>query len=87
MLDFSFNTAKSVALRIGPRFKHVCAPLMLAGADLQYVHQTKYLGVLLKASRQLNVHLIRLKLNFIVLPMLCAIEPRMPVPNQYVFSC
>ena len=43
MLDFSFNTAKSVALRIGPRFKHVCAPLVLACADLEYVHQTKYL--------------------------------------------
>ena len=51
MLDF-FNTAKSVASRIGPRFKHVCASLVLAGADIEYVHQTKYLGVLLKASRQ-----------------------------------
>jgi len=25
MSDFSFNTAKSVALRIGPNFKHACA--------------------------------------------------------------
>jgi len=28
MLDLFFNIAKSVALRIGPRFKHVCAPLV-----------------------------------------------------------
>ena len=70
MLDFSFNTAKSVALRIGPRFKYACVPL-LAGADLEYVHQTKYLGVLLKASTpdSLNVLLIWQKLNFIVLSM------------------
>ena len=27
LLDFSFNTVKSVALRIGPRYKHVCAYL------------------------------------------------------------
>jgi len=44
MLDFS-NTAKSVALRIGPPFKHACAPLVLAGAYLEYVHQTEYLGM------------------------------------------
>jgi len=49
MLDFSFNTTKSVALRIGPRFKHVCAPLLLAGADLLYVHHTKYLGFLVES--------------------------------------
>ena len=41
MPDFSFNTAKSVALRIGPRFKHVCAPLVLAGADLEYCTSIK----------------------------------------------
>ena len=54
MLDFSFDTAKSVALGIGPRFKHACAPLVLAGASLEYVHQNKYLGLLLKASRKLK---------------------------------
>ena len=31
-LDFSFNTVKSVALRIGPRYKHNCAPFMLSGS-------------------------------------------------------
>jgi len=64
MLDFSFNTAKSVALRIGPRFKHVCAPLVLAGADIEYVHQTKYLGVLLKASRQFKCSFDQAKIKF-----------------------
>jgi len=81
MLDFSFNTAKSVALRIDPRFKHVCAPLVLAGADLEYVHQTKYLGVLLKASRQFKCSFDQAKIKFYRSFNVCAIEPRMLVPN------
>ena len=52
LLDFSFNTVKSVALRIGPRYKHACAPLVLAGAELAYVQQTKYLGVVLKSAKE-----------------------------------
>jgi len=43
MLHFSFDTAKSVASRIFLRFRHACAPLVSAGASLEYVHQTKYL--------------------------------------------
>jgi len=50
-LDFSFNTRKSVALRIGPRFRHICAPLTLCNAELQYVDKTKYLDVELLAAR------------------------------------
>ena len=50
-LDFSFNTVKSVALRIGPRYKYVCAPLTLSGANLVFVDKTKYLGVMLLAAR------------------------------------
>jgi len=42
----------------------VCAPLVLAGADLQYVHQTKYLGVLLKASRQFKFFFDHAKIKF-----------------------
>jgi len=37
LMDFSFNTVKSVALRIGPRYRHICAPLMLSGSQLAYV--------------------------------------------------
>jgi len=28
LMDFSFNTVKLVALRIGPRYSHICAPLI-----------------------------------------------------------
>ena len=39
-LDFSFNTVKSVALRIGPRYKYLCAPLTLSGANIVFVDNT-----------------------------------------------
>ena len=37
---------------------------MLAGADLEYFHQTKYLGVLLKASRQFKCSFDQAKIKF-----------------------
>jgi len=37
---------------------------VLAGADLEYVHQTKYLGVLLKASRQFKCSFDKAKVKF-----------------------
>ena len=42
----------------------VCSPLVLAGADLEYIHQTKYLGVLLKASRQFKCSFDQAKIKF-----------------------
>ena len=51
-LDVRFNTMKSVAMRIGPRFDVVCADLTLSGGIIQYVQSLKYLGVCIKASRK-----------------------------------
>ena len=42
----------------------VCSPLVLAGADLEYFHQTKYLGVLLKAFRQFKCSFDQAKIKF-----------------------
>jgi len=64
LLDFSFNTVKSVALRIGPRYKHVCAPLVLAGVELAYVSQAKYLGVALKSAREFKCSFGPAKIKF-----------------------
>jgi len=36
-LDVRFNTTKSVAMRIGPRYDAVCADLTLSGGIVQYV--------------------------------------------------
>jgi len=64
LMDFSFNTVKSVALRIGPRYRHICAPLMLSGSQLAYVEQTKYLGVMLKSARSFKCMLDHVKVKF-----------------------
>ena len=39
LLDFTFNTVKSMAMRIGPRYKYSCMPLVLNGSELAYVEQ------------------------------------------------
>jgi len=41
LLDFTFNTVKSMAMRIGPRYKYSCMPLVLNGSELAYVEQIK----------------------------------------------
>jgi len=33
-----------MAMRIGPRYKYSCMPLVLNGSELAYVEQIKYLG-------------------------------------------
>jgi len=63
-LAFSFNTVKSVALMIGQRYKHACAPLMLAGVELAYVQQAKYLGVVLKSAREFKYSFDQAKIKF-----------------------
>ena len=89
LLDFSFNTVKSVALRIGSWYKHVCAPLVLAGAELAYVQQTKYLGVVLKSATEFKCSFDQAKIKFYrsVVSMLCTIELRMQALNLFVCTC
>ena len=85
--DFSFNTVKSVALRIGPRYKHVCAPLVLAGAELAYVQQTKYLGVVLMSAREFRCSFDQAKIKFYRCFNACIIELRMLALNLFVCTC
>ena len=35
--DMKFNSSKSIAMRIGERYKVKCEPLMLCGSELQFV--------------------------------------------------
>jgi len=62
--DFSFNTIKSVALGIGPRYRHICAPLILSGSAIAYVDQTKYLEVMLRSARRFKCSFDRVKVKF-----------------------
>jgi len=68
-LDFSFNTVKSVALRIGPRYRHECTALSLSGASLTYVNQTKYLGIMLCSARVFKCSFDHVKLKFTAVSM------------------
>jgi hypothetical protein len=63
-MDFVFNTRKSVVLRVGPRYKHECAPLILSGAALNYVTQTKYLGAMIMSSRSVKFSYEHLRTKF-----------------------
>jgi len=49
--DVKFNTTKTVAIRIGPRFDAVCADLTLSGGIIECVQSLKYLGVCIKTNR------------------------------------
>ena len=62
--DMSFNTKKSVAIRIGSRYKMPCAALSLDGNDLCYVAQVKYLGVTIKTGKQFTCSYDHVRVSF-----------------------
>jgi len=63
-LDLKFNVNKSVALRVGPRWRTLCAPLTLGSTALRFVQSTKYLGVYLKSDVKYSCSYGHLKLRF-----------------------
>jgi Reverse transcriptase (RNA-dependent DNA polymerase) len=63
-LDLQFNTKKSVALRIGPRWQNDCSPLILSNANLVYVAETRYLGVIIAAGKSFKCSFDHAKLKF-----------------------
>ena len=69
--DVKFNTAKTVAMRIGPRFDVVCADLTLSGGIIQYVQSLKYLGGCIKANRTFVCNFDHVKAKFYRTMYLC----------------
>lgn len=63
-LDIKYNVAKSCALRIGPRFKAICASLQLSGRCLMYVDRIKYLGIVIVSGKAFVCSYDHLKLKF-----------------------
>ena len=59
-----FNSKKSVALRVGPRLQFTFAPLILSNAELNYVSETRYLGVIITAARTFKCSFDHVKLKF-----------------------
>jgi len=64
LLDFQFNIKKSVALRIGPRWQLVWSPLMLSNANLIYITETRYLGVIIAAGKSPKYSFDHVKLKY-----------------------
>jgi len=52
--DTKFNCGKSVAMRIGKRFKEKCVSLQIDNKDILYVTELKYLGVHVCAGQLLK---------------------------------
>ena len=54
-LDIAFNVQKSMVVRVGHAYKHVCVNVTLNGLALPFVDKAKYLGVFITAGRHFKV--------------------------------
>lgn len=63
-LHLKFNSKKSVALRIGPRYNYDCAPLILDGSVLSFVAVVRYLGIFIKCGRKMVCSFEHIRLKF-----------------------
>jgi len=63
-LNLSFNSNKSMFLRIGARFAACCAPLNLGGHILEKVHCIRYLGITIMEGRKFNCNFDPVKSSF-----------------------
>jgi len=55
---------KSVALRVGSRYKKSCIALVLCGVQIQYVQEAKYLGVMLVSASSFGHSISHVKEKF-----------------------
>jgi hypothetical protein len=64
-LDMALNASKSVCMRIGPRFRDECSPLVTSkGETLRWVSECRYLGVYFTAAKQFRSSLSNNKKAF-----------------------
>ena len=63
-LDLCFNANKSVAMRVGSRFKVNCTALALSGNTIKYVDCIEYLGVFVKSGKCFTCTYDHIKLKF-----------------------
>ena len=62
-LDMAINVKKSACMRFGPRYKNVCANVVVSGALINWVTSSRYLGVYLEAVVNLSVPLPQINLS------------------------
>ena len=63
-LDLNFNVKKSMAMRIGNRYKNWCATFKLGDDYLQLSDEIKYLGVNLKSGSKFGISVTETKFKF-----------------------
>lgn len=62
--DVIFNTKKSCALRVGPRYNKPCVPLILSNSNLNFVNSCVYLGVHITSDRFFKCSFEHLRMKF-----------------------
>ena len=63
-IDMTFNASKSAVIRIGKNYKHLCAPLQLAGESLCYSVKAKYLGMSIVSAVEFRISICEAKRKF-----------------------
>src|SRR6266516_1440953 len=53
-LDLQINAKTTVCLRIGKRWRAPCHPMSVVGLNLDWVDETKYLGIVIKGGKNLS---------------------------------
>ena len=56
-LDIAFKVKKSMVIRVGQAFRHVCKNVTMYGLDLSFVEKAKYLGVFIVTGKSFRVSL------------------------------
>ena len=59
--DIKFNSSKSVAMRIGPRYNAVCLPFQLAGVRMKFY---RVFNSIFSKSKTANSEIVTVKLAF-----------------------
>jgi len=65
-LDMALNVSKSFVIRIGKRFKQVCAPLSVCNETLVFTECVKYLGIHILSGSHFVIDIDKLKAKFYV---------------------
>ena len=85
-MDVKFNAEKSVAMRIGPRYKVECSLLQLCNNNLKFVDTVKYLGIHIKADLKFVCKYDHCKLKFFAALMQFTLNVQMQNLNLFVLN-
>ena len=89
--SLTFNVRKSVCMFFKSKMNKLCdnVSVVLSGNNNDFVHETKYLGVIINSSMKTSSDVVRQTLNFIHKPICyCAISVIAPIiASHFVLIC